>query len=339
MLCLVTEGVRRVLGGSWSLAWWCWAASSVAALIGMAWAPASIFSHFQHFHTLGWALLLAAALWPLARRLMGRPRLRVAAAAAGLLFHGTATATLWYGAAEPPQPPATGAEVAKGVEFDLLWFNMHHTHEAWEALKDHVRADPPDVVALAEAQLVDPLALPGYPHALRSRHDGNLLLSRLPLDDARMHEIAGRRDLLETDVLQGGARLKIFVAHTYHPGVGGVLREFESIGAHLRRAAAGTDSMLLIGDLNQTPWSALFRNLLEAGEMRHACDQRGMRVTWAPRTGMPVGLEIDHLLTGPGVEVLSFEILPWLPGSDHRALRARLRVHPEGDEGALEHGG
>lgn len=81
---------------------------------------------------------------------------------------------------------------------------------------------------------------------------------------------------------------------------------------------------VLAGDFNATPDHSLMRALHDA-DCRSAAVQagEGWRATW---TGGPFGFlrpTLDHVLTSGGWTSASAEILP-LPGSDHRAVAARV---------------
>ncbi|MGH2959136.1 MAG: endonuclease/exonuclease/phosphatase family protein [Solirubrobacterales bacterium] len=78
------------------------------------------------------------------------------------------------------------------------------------------------------------------------------------------------------------------------------------------------------GDFNATLDHRDLRSVLDRG-YRDAADQtgNGFKWTWVvTRTGR---LVIDHVLVPPGVAVQSFEVID-LPGSDHNAVVARVRL-------------
>lgn len=309
-------------------AWWSWVALSVAGLGGMYWVPLAIASHFQYVYAAGWVGILAATLLPRASCRFRRPRRTALMATTGLLLHGLAVASL-YSEPERQRFPHT-------VELKVAWFNLHNSHQSIASLREVLKEDPPDVVAFGEAQFADIKLLPGYEQVVRSKWGGIVLFSRLPIDNARVHDVDYGRGVLEVDVLVAGERVRIFAAHPYKPGTGDHTREFRHLTTLLALAAKETDQVVLLGDLNQTRWSALFHELEDEGQLHAACEGRGLGFTWAPFTGFPLGLGIDHVLVGEGVQVDEFEILPWLEGSDHRALRARLGIRTELGEGAAQ---
>ncbi|HEY2263589.1 MAG TPA: endonuclease/exonuclease/phosphatase family protein [Streptosporangiaceae bacterium] len=96
--------------------------------------------------------------------------------------------------------------------------------------------------------------------------------------------------------------------------------------------APGDSPSVLAGDFNATLDHAQFRRLLRRGYADAASGAgRGLSLTWGPRPGQgPALLAIDHVLTDRRCAVLAASVHV-LPGSDHRALYAELRLpEPEG---------
>ena len=80
---------------------------------------------------------------------------------------------------------------------------------------------------------------------------------------------------------------------------------------------------LVVGDLNTTPWSPYFKDLLKLGALRNSMKGWGVQTTW-PATSYPLRIPIDHALHSPGLVILNREIGPDV-GSDH--LPVILDVH------------
>jgi endonuclease/exonuclease/phosphatase family metal-dependent hydrolase len=91
--------------------------------------------------------------------------------------------------------------------------------------------------------------------------------------------------------------------------------------------APGDSPRILAGDFNATPDHAQFRQLLRRGYVDAASQVgHGLSPTWGPQPGRrPALLAIDHVLTDRRCAVLTTSA-HWLPGSDHRALYAELRL-------------
>ncbi len=91
--------------------------------------------------------------------------------------------------------------------------------------------------------------------------------------------------------------------------------------------APGEGPRILAGDFNATLDHAQFRRLLRRGYADAASQAgNGLSATWGPQPGRrPALLAIDHVLTDRRCAVLTTSA-HWLPGSDHRALYAELRL-------------
>jgi endonuclease/exonuclease/phosphatase family metal-dependent hydrolase len=215
----------------------------------------------------------------------------------------------------------------------------------------HGRADPATVVALAERVDADVLALSEVtPEAVAGLADAGV-------DDLFPHAhvvLAGegqppgaggalwtRLDIRERSVVPGrfrqpAARLAVLgtrdvevtAVHT-HPPTGSRARV-----AHweedLTRLPDPADDVLrvLAGDFNATPDHVAFRRLLGRGWLDAArVAGQALRPTWSPvRFPLP-RLTIDHVLVDPRIGVAALQVVH-VPGSDHRALVADLRLPP-----------
>jgi endonuclease/exonuclease/phosphatase (EEP) superfamily protein YafD len=73
--------------------------------------------------------------------------------------------------------------------------------------------------------------------------------------------------------------------------------------------------VLLLGDLNATPWSYPFRRLLRESGLRDGSQGMGYQPTW-PAGFFPLFIPIDHCLYSEGLTVIKEEVGPPV-GSDH----------------------
>jgi endonuclease/exonuclease/phosphatase family metal-dependent hydrolase len=119
------------------------------------------------------------------------------------------------------------------------------------------------------------------------------------------------RVLVETEIDVDGTNLTTVATHFSHLEFGSVLQA----GA-LRRALPPADRPgVFVGDMNMWGWT--ISTMVPTG-WRHAVQGK----TWPSHRPHH---QIDHVLVTPSVEVVHGEVLPH-SGSDHRAIRARLRV-------------
>jgi endonuclease/exonuclease/phosphatase family metal-dependent hydrolase len=98
--------------------------------------------------------------------------------------------------------------------------------------------------------------------------------------------------------------------------------------SHLSALPAPADSpRILAGDFNATLDHAQFRRLLRRGYLDAASQAgNGLSPTWGPQPGGRMALiAIDHVLTDRRCAVVTTSAHR-LPGTDHRALYAELRL-------------
>ena len=223
-----------------------------------------------------------------------------------------------------------------GVALVVMTANLHHRNPDPEAMRAALIAADADILVTHEttkATLGGDAPLSGhYPHRVMLKTSGTILRtviwSRLPLRSGRLH--------LDDTIEPTGADAIVTLA----PGV-----EVSVLGLHMAHAAIGNQEVqiaalsgivrdlptprIVMGDLNTTPWSAAMRRIETATRTRRI---RGYRVTWTgvypvPPLGLPavLGQPIDHILVSPGIQVDRIDVVA-IPGSDHRAVRTRIRI-------------
>jgi endonuclease/exonuclease/phosphatase (EEP) superfamily protein YafD len=128
--------------------------------------------------------------------------------------------------------------------------------------------------------------------------------------------------------LPSGPSVHLVCIHTVPPkppwSRGGTARWRSQLAA---LPGPGDSPFVLAGDFNATGDHAEFRRLLRRGYVDAASQAgHGLSPTWGPRPGRrPALLAIDHVLTDRRCAVLTTSVHR-LPGSDHRALYAELRL-------------
>jgi endonuclease/exonuclease/phosphatase family metal-dependent hydrolase len=186
---------------------------------------------------------------------------------------------------------------------------LGHLHMVVEPLGRAVEVPEPKVVS--------------RPDPSRRRGTGDWCLALLSRRPAVVHPTAwlpqlptdpAARAVLRADVEAGDGRfLAVCGTHLAHLEMGA------PIATRALRAALPDPATpgILLGDMNM--WGWCIGPMAGRGWQLH-----GKGATFPAARPMA---RIDHLLATASVEVLSTEVLPDL-GSDHRAIRARLRVAP-----------
>lgn len=275
-----------------------------------------LFSHFRWQYVAVGVCVLAIAAWRRARAV-------VAVAALTLLLNGWLIGRLaWQH--EPRLVPAPGASALSVVSL-----NVQRVNSRKQDVVEYLRSTDADIVFLMEVDgpwvaALEPLEA-RYPHRIASPRTDNfglVLLSRVPLQDTRLEYLAGSAaPTVMTIIEHAGRRLFLVGIHPVPP-VG-------SHAAHLRDtqltalAAVVRQSetpVLVIGDLNATPWSRAMRLLVSAG-----LGFRGNAGPWKPtwRVGSLLAIPIDHALSTAPLVISAHEVGPDV-GSDHRPVSLQV---------------
>ena len=219
-------------------------------------------------------------------------------------------------------PPYDVVEAAKVLDTDVLVLQESWAPDDGPAQHDRIAAElgytSVLVTPMARAVAEPSPKLVGRPDATSGTGSWSLvLLSRLPVTASRVDPLPqlptdpAARAIATIEVDVDGRHLAVHGTHMAHLEMGVFLHT-----RALRRALAPADQpAVLLGDMNMWTWC------ISAMAPRGWRRLRG-RATFPSRRPLS---RIDHLLTTRAVEVLDGEVLPPL-GSDHRAIRARLRL-------------
>ncbi len=256
---------------------------------------------------------------------VGRKWLPFAVTAAFAVVNLFLVAPLYLG----PAPLAGG-----GPDVRALLINVNVSNRQYEKVADYIALASPDLIILLE---VDEGWLTrlgtlreDYPFWLQSPRSDNFgiaLLSRLPVTGAVrvIGDIPVPSIVAQVDV--HGRRLWLVGTHVVPPlGAANAAHRRDHLRALAHLAGSWTDEVVVLGDLNCTPWSPLFRDLLREGKLKDGRKGHGLKPTWP--AGLPfLWIPIDQCLVSGGVRVKSFAIGPDV-GSDHYAVCAELSLLP-----------
>ncbi len=220
----------------------------------------------------------------------------------------------------------------------LLLSNVNYRNENFSALLELIRAEQPDILIAQEATAKWCRALQvlvvDYPHHVivpRGRGAGIALLSRVPVLQAEV-VFVGRhqRPGILLKMNNGGREFTLLTMHTHAP-----LRRLHfghrnallSATVSLLRREQSPRPLVVIGDLNISPWSPHFKELLRATGLREARTSGfGLLPTWPVWLRLPwLMIPIDHCLVSSGIEVVGM----WTGrnvGSDHLPIIVDLAM-------------
>ena len=218
----------------------------------------------------------------------------------------------------------------------LVALNLQFNNGDFERARDYLLGTSADVLVISEftPRAAQRLAFlePGYPHrVLRPRNSawGIAVYSRvpiletvdLPLDDGRSAQLRLRLGV-------AGGPVDLYALHLASPTGRGraALRNAQLDRlAGILSVAHGTAPAVpavVVGDLNLTPFSPWFGDLLRKAGLRDARQRFGLHVTW-PALPLPLWIPIDHCLVAGAIDVRSVAAGSAM-GSDHLPLEISL---------------
>jgi endonuclease/exonuclease/phosphatase (EEP) superfamily protein YafD len=169
----------------------------------------------------------------------------------------------------------------------------------------------PDILVLEEissAWMLDLAWLTNsYPHSLAQTREDNFgigLFSKLPLADAEVVYIGEAEvpSILAT-VSTAQTNLRVVATHPLPPSGRDYSRwrneQLERLPDYVRSHLP----VLLLGDLNVTPWNYYFRRLLASTGLRDSAKGRGVQATW-PNFNPLLRIPIDHCLHSEDIGIL-----------------------------------
>jgi endonuclease/exonuclease/phosphatase (EEP) superfamily protein YafD len=297
---------------------------SVSSFFGASHWSFELLSHFRVQFAAAAFLLVLLTLFTRQRRV---------AAMLGVLFLVHMTPLANYLAVLPGGEAHAAPADEDMLPLTVAYHNLANRAADHAAFFDHVNSAMPDVIVLTE---MDYTRRADLFHGLR-RHwkyfaatpgpsiFNVAVFSRFPLTEAsRMLDTSNDWPILHVRICPEKNRqcLRLVTLHAHPPlGRWTAVRDTAMSEAALE-AASSEDPVILVGDLNCTPWSPRFGQLLSEGNLRDA-SRAGLAPTWGSRWPL-LGLQIDHILAGPNVEELERKVGPAF-GSDHFMLSARLK--------------
>ena len=209
----------------------------------------------------------------------------------------------------PQPPPAADSTIEK---LRILSLNVHTTNREYRLVCDYVRQKRPEVALFFEVndawlkhleQLQDDFPY----HRVRPHPDnptlGLAIYSHLPLWDLKFEDLGDGNDVVGAEVIVESQSFKLLGVHTASPKSPerAARRNRQLVRlAEIVRAEEGP--VVLMGDLNATPWSPAYRDLLQATGLRDTRFGFGVQATWPVPLGS-LGIPIDHCLVSPQIGV------------------------------------
>jgi endonuclease/exonuclease/phosphatase (EEP) superfamily protein YafD len=248
--------------------------------------------------------------------------------------------------------PAPNANQPSQGHVRLMHCNLfgllnQHTDYVIDAIKDN----QPDILDLVEytstwqEKLERSGILKAYPYHLLAGHGHIGLYSKIPLRNTRLvftspsRKVSNHANLLATFNL-GGSPVTLLVAHPASPVRPSHLEWLkQSFGVWEQERPNLGENLVIVGDLNTSPWSVEFNQLIKRTGLRDSQLGFGLQPSWPMWIPLPddrrmptwvarsLTIPIDHVLVSPRIKVLARRTGPF-DGSDHLPVIIDLAITP-----------
>jgi endonuclease/exonuclease/phosphatase (EEP) superfamily protein YafD len=301
------------------------AGATLAGFAGRWHWTLDLFSHFRWYWLLLALVCLAAS---------GRRSGRIALACLAVAVVGNAWPMLPYWLPSAGLSPAAAAGTGPPRStLSLVATNVLTSNRDTRAVIDYVRVRDPDVLIVLEVDAAWAKALESladrWPHAIVEPRGDNFGIAMLTKQPPRGHRLAefgdaGVPSIVATFADPAGD-YTVIATHPVPPKNRAYARDRDAqLRAVADFVAASAVPCVVAGDLNATPWSAAFRDLVARGGLVDSALGRGVQATWNARAWAP-RIPIDHVLVPPGTEILRRAVGPDV-GSDHFPVEAEIRL-------------
>lgn len=229
----------------------------------------------------------------------------------------------------------SSAPTAAGASLKLAAFNVEASNRRFGDVRDWVLAEQPEVVMFCEsndawARELEPLRRE-FPHHVRLPELTMDIFSRHPVIRTQVFQFGRQRGFCVVELRLGDQRLTFIGSHACpripwgEDGFNWRTRMLtEGIGRELSKLP---EPLVLMGDLNASPWSPPLRRALGESGLKSA--QRGQGPLFTRRSHLfPARLlwnTLDHCLVSDDVTVRRMWTGPFL-GSDHRPILVEVNL-------------
>ncbi|MEZ4510841.1 MAG: endonuclease/exonuclease/phosphatase family protein [Chloroflexota bacterium] len=236
-------------------------------------------------------------------------------------------------------PAATSVVHAANIPtYRAVMLNVYTDSKHYGEVLDFLQTADPDVIVLTEvlqgwSKALEPL-LATYPYTnyeAARNFGGTVIYSRFPLAaGSSFAAISANGNGRPTALVQldmAGQPVTIIGTHPRSPQSVGRMEERNAQMVELgSMVAQQSGSVLLLGDLNTSPWSPIFKQFLAVSGLKNGRLGFGLQATWPSFVGS-LGIPIDHALVSPNIHITQFQRGPNV-GSDHYPIIVDFALPP-----------
>jgi endonuclease/exonuclease/phosphatase (EEP) superfamily protein YafD len=281
------------------------------------------FDFFSHFRIQQTLLLIIGITW-----LLLAGQLVKAALALLVLFYCLLSFLKYY-----RQPQSKVNASVKNSVMSVFLANVYAYNKRHEKVMDLIKKENPDMVVLLEVNESWEQSLKemmkDYGESKIMPHEGfygMAVFSKIPLKLVQ-EEILDTSEIpsLQCVFEKGGQEVVLWATHPRSPRRVKNWRLRNKLLVSLsKRVASDLKPVLVVGDLNTTPWCAWFK-VLKAQRLRDSAEGFGIQGTWPTRLPFFMRIPLDHILISPEIQILERRVLQDI-GSDHLPIFVRFGI-------------
>ncbi len=226
---------------------------------------------------------------------------------------------------------AVAGKVTEKPQLSIVQMNVRFNNKAVDLAAKILKDADADIYLLQEITRTNEAVLaklrPTHPHQISCQGDsvGSVaIVSRFRFGPTNMQKCARFYGYAQAALVFGGRQIMVANLHSRWPWPAGQQKQITRMMPNLK---ALPSPLILAGDFNSAPWSAVVKRVARA---TNTSSVAGLALSWAPRflefkaTIGPV-LPIDQVLHSKNLGVVSREVLQD-GGSDHFPIQTRFVV-------------
>jgi len=224
------------------------------------------------------------------------------------------------------------SEHAKNLR--LMHINVFTANSRYQDVQKYILQEDPDILLLEEVNEIWIKNLPTifkkYPYKTlcpQSDNFGIAMFSKFkPIKSTTF--FYGQFDLpyIKSEFQINAKKITVFGIHTIPPIGKNRWLERNKMLADIAKWSRNSNnsSTIILGDLNITPWSYFFKQMLKDGNLRNSQQGFGVQASW-PTSPFLLRIPLDHCLVSKDIKVINRSIGPNV-GSDHFPIKIDITM-------------
>ena len=214
--------------------------------------------------------------------------------------------------------------------FKVYSANIHKDNRELLKLNLEIQKVDPEIVLLLEVDLEQDEQLrsimQNYPYRIKNvsfESLGFVFLSKFPVHSHNVTKLSEfGNSLLEAILEINQTPVKFYGIHAQRPRLGNYLERKNQFLQLARQIKEQSLPVIVAGDFNATPYSPVFRELVNNTGLKDSREGFGWQPSW-PTFFPPLWIPIDHVLVTPDIQVRKRTTGSYI-GSDHYPVIAEL---------------